>query len=114
VPGGKKRRSSRIFGRLRRTLLRRLAYLSDVPGPHPGAQFGQPEPFAARLQPSIRFGPGNSMTIEHPRFPTPEDERRAALIYWALRQSADVDKDILPATRAPDIEPRASSAKVFR
>ena len=47
------------------------------------------------------------MTIEHPRFPTPEDERRAALIYRALRQLAEIDSDILPATRAPDIEPAA-------
>ena len=47
------------------------------------------------------------MTVEHPRFPTPEDERRAELIYRALRQQAEMDNDILPATRAPDIEPGA-------
>jgi hypothetical protein len=53
------------------------------------------------MQPSIRFGlKENSMTIEHPRFPTAEDERRAALIYQTLRQLAEVNHDI-PATNAP-------------
>ena len=31
------------------------------------------------------------MTMEQPRFPTPEDERRAALLYAALRRSVDID-----------------------
>ena len=47
------------------------------------------------------------MTVEHRSFPTPEDERRAELIYRALRQIADIDNEILPATRAPGIEPGA-------
>ena len=43
------------------------------------------------------------MTIEHPRFPTPEDERRAALLYQALRQLADKADigNVIPATIAP-------------
>jgi hypothetical protein len=40
------------------------------------------------------------MTIEHPRFPTPEDERRALLMYEALRQSAELGNDI-PGTGEP-------------
>ena len=43
------------------------------------------------------------MTIEHPRFPTPEDERRAALLYAAMRELADIDNAI-PATGAPDVK----------
>ena len=41
------------------------------------------------------------MTIEHPRFPTPEDERRAALLYAAMRDLADIDNAI-PAVAAGD------------
>ena len=44
------------------------------------------------------------MTIEHPRFPTPEDERKALLLYEALRKSAESDTDILrgsPPKRPP-------------
>ena len=32
------------------------------------------------------------MFIERPRFPTPEDERRASLLYEVLRALADLDK----------------------
>ena len=32
------------------------------------------------------------MSIDHPRFPTPEDERRASLLYQALRERADIDE----------------------
>jgi hypothetical protein len=31
------------------------------------------------------------MSIDKPRFPTPEDERRASLLYQALRAKADID-----------------------
>ena len=31
------------------------------------------------------------MSIDQPRFPTPEDERRASLLYQALRERADID-----------------------
>lgn len=55
-----------------------------------------PEPFGARLQPRIRWVKSriqrNIMTIEHPRFPTPVDERRALVLYEALRQSAEFDQ----------------------
>ena len=40
------------------------------------------------------------MTIEHPTFPTPEEERHALLLYQALRNLADIDSDV-PATVAP-------------
>ena len=31
------------------------------------------------------------MSIDHPRFPTPEDERLASLLYEALRALAEID-----------------------
>ena len=34
----------------------------------------------------------STMTIEQPRFPSPEDERRASLFYQVLRALADLDQ----------------------
>ena len=31
------------------------------------------------------------MSIDQPRFPTPEDVRRASQLYQALREKADID-----------------------
>ena len=45
------------------------------------------------------------MTIEHPRFPTPEDELRASQMFQALREFlADIHNDI-PAKGAMDVKP---------
>ena len=49
------------------------------------------------------------MTIEQPRFPTPEDERRAALMFQALRESVEID---IPATGAPDVKMPANAGSV--
>ena len=43
------------------------------------------------------------MTFEHPRFPTPEDELRASLLWQAACKFADSDVDIL-LTGAKDNE----------
>ncbi len=43
------------------------------------------------------------MTTEQPRFPTPEDERRASLLWQAVCELSDSDND-LPATVAPDVK----------
>ena len=48
------------------------------------------------------------MTIDRPRFPTPEDERRAALLYAAICELADIDNAI-PATGAPDMKEPAEA-----
>ena len=37
------------------------------------------------------------MTIEHPRFPTPDDVRRAAMLWQALL--ANVDNDTIAGTQ---------------
>lgn len=37
------------------------------------------------------------MTIEQPTFPTPEDERRASLLYKAVGELADIGNEIPPA-----------------
>jgi hypothetical protein len=44
------------------------------------------------------------MTIEQPRFPTPEEERRAALLYEVLRALADLDKATSWEPDAQDVE----------
>ena len=48
------------------------------------------------------------MTIEHPKFPTPEDERRASRLYAAVGELADIAKEI-PATAAPGTEKPAEA-----
>ncbi len=50
------------------------------------------------------------MTIEHPRFPTPEDERRASLLYQALRESAAFDCS--SATGAPGTKKPAEAGSL--
>ena len=53
------------------------------------------------------------MTIEHPKFPTPEDERRAALMFQALRESVDIDIDNdVPATGAPVMKKPAEAGSI--
>ena len=48
------------------------------------------------------------MTIEQPRFPTPEDERRASLLLQALRDLVDIRNDV-PATGAAEAKEPAES-----
>ena len=48
------------------------------------------------------------MTIEQPKFPTPEDERRASLMYQALRDLVDV-KNSVPAPVAAEAKQPAES-----
>ena len=43
---------------------------------------------------------GFVMTIEQPTFPTPEDERRASVLWQAVRELADADND-RPTNGAP-------------
>ena len=49
------------------------------------------------------------MTIEHPIFPTPEDERRASLLWQAVRELADINNDIPATTGAPDMKKPAEA-----
>lgn len=37
------------------------------------------------------------MNIEQPRFPTPEDERCASMLWQAMHESVDANVDVLPA-----------------
>ena len=46
------------------------------------------------------------MTIEQPTFPTPEDERRASLLWQTVCELADND---IPATGAPDVKKPAEA-----
>ena len=48
------------------------------------------------------------MTIEPPKFPTPEDERRASLLWQAVRESVDIENDI-PAIDAPNMKKPAEA-----
>jgi hypothetical protein len=48
------------------------------------------------------------MTIEQPTFPTPEDERRAALLYKAVSELAEIHNDI-PVTAVPGMKKPAEA-----
>ena len=48
------------------------------------------------------------MTVEPPKFPTPEDERRASLLWQAVCESANIENDI-QATDAPNVKKPAEA-----
>ena len=50
------------------------------------------------------------MTIEQPRFPTREDERRASLLYKAVRELAETNN--IPGTGAPGTEKPAEAGSI--
>jgi len=48
------------------------------------------------------------MNVEQPRFPTPEDERCASLLWQAMHELVDVNTDLPPAA-APGMKESAKA-----